>query len=377
MILPADNKILGQSQRPEGLQIQISHLTVTNIHLPNSDSSLEHLNDALETIQPPANEHVLDDRGGGGGRLFDKNHEFPCKPEDLLPIDPLFKSYLNKTLNPYYDKNVGNILAHGHLATGDSVTVAGPECDYKMSTDSLKRVQEYDLWCVVIEQFWMEFVGVPSSRNRPVPFIESFPIKLWLSLPAPKSSLSNTSMSKYTNDIQSHPTSNNFNHTDSHDGRLVDMLTYSINCDSMDISNEHVRADMYILICITHEIVVELDHYQYLFLMRLMETITSKKEEMVQDTELIMGSCKTMNITTPSPTMCVALCIKEVEFSIIAPPTTELSPTELTLSSPESVDINIVADHAVKGLVSKSEQKTQTTQCTEIYSTLGKINYIS
>ena len=361
MIFPTEHEILGQSQRPEGLQIQLSHLTITNTHLPDSVSSLEHLQNALKTFQPSAN--AGEDSGGGetedsrvSGGLFQRNHGYPCKSQDLQPINPVLKSHANHTINPYYDKNVGKILsASGHLVSSDSVSVGGPDCYYNMTTDSLKRAQEYDLWCVVIEQFWMEFIGVSSSRNRPLPFVESFPMTLWLTLPNPQPTHTNQSTPKHTMHDTHTPTHDTHTpthapltratHKDTHNkGRLMDLLTESApdSCDSLEAFSDPDCADMYVLLNLTHTVTAELNHYQYLFLMRLIETITNKKLEMTQDTEFIMGPAKPS--ATPVPTICVAVCLKEVEFSIIAPPIPEILTTEVTPSSTESMDINAMAD---------------------------------
>ena len=37
-----------------------------------------------------------------------------------------------------------------------------------------------DIWYVHLDPLWGDFHGTPSTKNRPIPFIDAFPVTLWL-----------------------------------------------------------------------------------------------------------------------------------------------------------------------------------------------------
>ena len=53
---------------------------------------------------------------------------------------------------------------------------------HSLNCNSLKRLASRDVWSVQAEQLWLEFLGAPANRNRPVPFVEALPVTLWLNL---------------------------------------------------------------------------------------------------------------------------------------------------------------------------------------------------
>ena len=47
-----------------------------------------------------------------------------------------------------------------------------------------------DVWFVTVDPLWADFEGTPATDSRPVPFIDAFPLTLWMykdesELPAP------------------------------------------------------------------------------------------------------------------------------------------------------------------------------------------------
>lgn len=42
------------------------------------------------------------------------------------------------------------------------------------------------VWCLSADQCWADFLGVKSNKNRPMPFIEAIPLRLWVCTPLPK-----------------------------------------------------------------------------------------------------------------------------------------------------------------------------------------------
>lgn len=158
------------------MQIQASKLSMTNVRI-EPKASFSELHHTLKHYEC--------------GRLF-KATDFPVQDNDLLALPDSFKHHLQRTDHAFLNKAVGDILISKQapdntedLLSPDSMTEALPKglTYYSMSTDSLKMDALKDVWCLAVDQFWVEFTGVPNSKNRPVPFVESFPLTVWLVMP--------------------------------------------------------------------------------------------------------------------------------------------------------------------------------------------------
>lgn len=101
--------------------------------------------------------------------------------------------------------------------------------------------------CIDLEQFWMEFTGVKNAGTRPVSFIESFPISLWMSIPPPASAA--PAVNRTGEKESSSPT-------------------------------------MGIMIDIGAKICAQINHYQFCFLMRLADTLTDLGDTIANEAKL-------------------------------------------------------------------------------------------
>ena len=172
IILSADSDIKGQADRPDGLQIQVSKVTMTNVRI-EPKASFKELHNTIKSYEC--------------GKLF-RTKEFPMDRTDLLALSDSFKHHLQRTDHAFLNKAIGDIV----LGRPPSDELLSPKSAdgvprgltyYNMDTNSLKMDSKKDIWCIAVDQFWMEFIGVPSSKNRPVPFVESFPLSVWISMP--------------------------------------------------------------------------------------------------------------------------------------------------------------------------------------------------
>lgn len=85
-----------------------------------------------------------------------------------------------------------------------------------------------DVWCCNLEPVWGDFLGARAvGQNRPVPFLDAFPLTLWIHM------------------------------NDPHSGSVTPSV-----------------ADIHGLAYISNLISVQINHYQFLFLMRLLETVS-------------------------------------------------------------------------------------------------------
>ena len=174
---------------------------------------------------------------------------------------------------------------------------------YGLTTDSLKHDGSKDIYSLIIEQFWVEFIGVSSSKSRPVPFVESFPVVLWITQPLLPHSMSRSSSST-TCSAKSESNSGVEGMERKHRKLLKqyystsdeDEFVYNEESSSHRNSGDTLRlqkqetADLHLIAKVGSKVNIQLNHYQFLFLMRLVERVVQFQTDMEQDTVAILQS---------------------------------------------------------------------------------------
>ena len=352
----------GQSDRPEGMQVQISRMTLTNSRSEPKCSFAE-LAKLLNRLD--------------SAHLF-VNGDFPADPEQLTPIPNVFRKHVDRTDSPYLDKTIEGALLGSTVpkenTLNSGVMIQTPDTlvtSQNMKVEALRMDATRDVWCVVIEQFWLEFIGVPSSKNRPVSFMESFPVTLWLAKPMVAKQQTHShdkevmhSESDYTRlqngdchnlngkiivptgaeDIQNQSRkSKMLKNYYSLDGDVTEAAnpvistsfqTESPSSSDFVISNSAVisdsagsiasntdiskLADLHILVNVGSRVSLQINHYQYLFIMRLIQTITKYQAAIDEDTQCIIKDLG------PEKKFAITLALDELELALICPPLREL-----------------------------------------------------
>jgi hypothetical protein len=230
-----------------------------------------------------------------------------------------------------------------------------------MLSRELLWTEAKDVWCVNLEPVWGDFFGASAvGSNRPVPFLDAFPLTLWVYLkmpssPSPSSKNSNTSSqngalsttrkvhssiasshnipstqsssnsslsSNVQTDIsvgvsksgmyhQSFKTSemgsdvasgrktdfSSFNQTASQgfqDASKVNVITQSTSdtsrtCAGNHVDSENVKtADIHVLAYISNLVSIQINHYQFLFLLRLSEEVSELATFLALDSNRIL-----------------------------------------------------------------------------------------
>ena len=223
---------------------------------------------------------------------------------------------------------------------------------FNMSCDSLKLDGAKDVWCLAVDQLWLEFLGVPRAKGRPVPFVESFPVTVWIALPLHASQAKShgcdkneASQNGVAHDGDSHR-SHEHNSTlaeqsrnnqqqicDTRSPRDTNINTVNQNhVSTMDRNapqkSKSTLADIHMLVKIGAKVSCQLNHYHYLFLMRMAESLSKTSAEIQEDTVNILGQAP------ESKTISVAVKLSEAELAIMFPPT----PLPATLRSSSQVE---------------------------------------
>ena len=132
-------------ERPSSLQIQISQAVLSNCRVGAKCSQTDILNDLQDFI---------------GSRLYADMSVFPNGSNDLAP-------YPNAAwLNDYS-------INHHQL---QNLTKRDKGLYSRLRRDNNLPHQ---IWCFWCDQIWVEFAGVEKACDRPISFIDAFPLRIW------------------------------------------------------------------------------------------------------------------------------------------------------------------------------------------------------
>ncbi|XP_055635192.1 bridge-like lipid transfer protein family member 3B [Toxorhynchites rutilus septentrionalis] len=320
-----------QKDRPKSMQIQVSRFAMTNIR--EMGASRADLAQAISSLQ-------------NGSLVFGSG--FPSKAGDMCIV-------------------TDRILSH--IAAKD-VTAGQPSSPLMQSAfSSLTRYalwsEPRDVWCMKLDPIWVDFYGTRSvGLNRAIPFVDAVPVTIWLHGRSDDDFLSNHLTKPIKNDISSKRNSNNSNLINSSDSLILSVsnLKQSLELDPM-VSNlykessdngsikrnstchhpligdnvkkklndsEHrpinppndpvdsgadatKTADLHIIAHVSNLVSVQIDHYQYLFLLRLAEELTELT------TFLSLDSKRILQAANIEKSIIVGCVIPQVEVSLVMP----------------------------------------------------------
>ncbi|XP_067928602.1 bridge-like lipid transfer protein family member 3B [Watersipora subatra] len=177
--------------------------------------------------------------------------------------------------------------------------------------------EPFEMLSVELEQLWAEFTGVKNAGSRPVSFIESFPVTVWLATPIPSpAGPASVSAKEPSNHLPLQ--------------RLSQLPKAKVveNGHSVEDPTRH----MGVMVNVESKICVQLNHYQFCFLMRLADTFTEMLDMMSEEVSLhkdlfTKGPGETEVIAVLDSTsedqtvpMAVILELREVQLALLAKP---------------------------------------------------------
>ncbi|XP_006613340.1 UHRF1-binding protein 1 isoform X2 [Apis dorsata] len=186
-----------------------------------------------------------------------------------------------------------------HCAGTDNIRYPPPNFSSNSVNELIRQLhrellwtEAKDVWCCNLEPVWGDFLGARAvGQNRPVPFLDAFPLTLWCYM--------------------------------------------TINSLDKDSSEKKSTGDIHGLAYISNLVSVQINHYQYLFLLRLSEVLS----EMA--TYLTIDSNKILKVDSGSSLVIGAL-IPQVEVTFVMPshtPGKENSGGDLESVMPDSSSI--------------------------------------
>ncbi|XP_032240732.2 UHRF1-binding protein 1-like [Nematostella vectensis] len=150
---PSDPCSLYRELRPQALQIQMSQVFFTNSRIGANSSQTE----LLMILQKFSASKLYSDYGS-----------FPNDMDDVRPLP-----------NLAWLKDSGVV--------DDPVKIARLLKGMQTDSHHADHCRSSQVWCMSADQVWADFLGIASYKDRPMPFIDAMPVRLWICTPLPGS----------------------------------------------------------------------------------------------------------------------------------------------------------------------------------------------
>lgn len=281
----SSSETYSQRDRPKLMVAQISRFAITNIR--EMGSSRADLAQALHSIQE-------------GSLVFAS--DFPSKEGDMCIVTDRLLSHVSGA----------DIIPLQTLGLGTQFL----NTPFSNLTRYALWVEPRDVWCIKLDPIWVDFYGARSiGPNRAIPFVDAVPITIWVHLKSDfdakkvnEQLLNAVALNERKFDSQPEGlilsvanlqsldntllTSNLINENISSKQNLYNdddnnTKSSSENTKIPDEDDNSNMADLHVIAHVANLVSVQIDHYQYLFLLRLAEEVTEMTTFLSMDAQRI------------------------------------------------------------------------------------------